>query len=366
MSDSDNNFEIYVSSYEKQSPEDLSSEEFKLSYHSPSPLQLNNSNVSSINLYLDKESIESVESVESNDSNSNTKKNNICLGKFVKNLSNVILYYTTIDKILKSHGSKLQELIKKIKKSGEFSRNKLDQSFRNSYMAIIYNLRKDYLKFIESGLIKIDDGWIDGTEHRIKINKVVVNIIPFLPIYYLTEANQNKETLYFKKSPKSTSYRSNKIILFKDVKPGRTLYPVWLYKVKNQLDSNYSTMLKQIKDNHNGYELYTNLLDYRATLNKSMVVGNRNTVDALGKYKFLYNTSKSYLYDPKNSKILISPRKQGVIDGYYSFAESIDTYKSAKEGIRAIQNTLIIIEKMRHSLGLYVGELVDKKKLILK
>lgn len=291
----------------------------------------------------------------------------VCSGKFIENLSNVILYYNTIDMILKACGTKMHDLIKCIKDIG-----KIEKDHKTTYMQILYNLRKEYLKLIESKLINIDENWINGTEHTIKFadsfgnNKITINIIPFLPIYYLVESDKDQNVIFFKKSPKNTSYNSNKKISFEQTKTNHTLYPVWFYKVKDKIDSNYSELLKDIKTSHSGYELYTSLLDYRATLNKRMILENKSTIDALGKYKFKYDTTKSYLNDPKNKKMLISTKKQGIADGYYSLTESLDIYKGEIEATLAIRNSILVVEKLRFALGSYIEDLISKKKLILK
>lgn len=283
-----------------------------------------------------------------------------CIGKIVIEINQIAKSYNIVKSILGHYCLELKELLNDTNK---------DEDIQENYHAIVKNMRTQINKFIDSDPKTNNNiNCLSPNEQTLmfetsRSNKSVqITLIPFVTMKYLIEINKQKEFLFYKYSPEKVKYAINEKVTFNNIPDESLLYPVWFFYVDNKLDQDYSIMLEALGSD----KTYTDLLNERTLFKSEMIMNNRKTLDALGKYKFSYKTDENELYlsDPEKPEQTISAKRQGVENGYYSFEDSVDQYNTREQINLAIGNTIMVIEKLIYTLGLFIDEIIQIRDTI--
>jgi len=189
-----------------------------------------------------------------------------------------------------------------------------------------------------------------------KCREVKIIIPCFTPLYFLQKTDTCRELLYYGIDPNIVPYNVaiQSVVKYNDIIDG--VYPVWYFKENKLITTNYTQIAETIGD----LDLtYFDLFDKRALIYDDFDTDCKKSVKAYGKYKFCYKKDESdlLLFDPSNPTEHISQKLQGVIDGIYSFASSIDIYETSTEASLAIKNTILVLQQLIIYLNMFLGEL---------
>ena len=285
-------------------------------------------------------------------------KINTCLGKILADLNCILHCYNCVKKTIGHTIEILNNLETEIE---NMLSETISNEIRDSYFCSIKDLRDQInnqtIKKTVCGQICIPQ-----EEETLIFNcggkDICFKLPPFLSMHFLQSTDINDEYLFFKESPESVPYEQNIKLTINQIPNGSILYPVWYYMLDNKISTNYTYLISIL----NNEITYSELLDYRLLLKDDIKMKCKKSVEACGKYKFHFmKDCKICLPNPKNINETLSPKKQGVIDGLYSFAESIDCYTNKPEALVAIDNTKIVLKKLEDLLCILVNNMIDLK-----
>lgn len=191
---------------------------------------------------------------------------------------------------------------------------------------------------------------------KIKCKDMNITIPCFVPLFFLQKADTCGELLYYGVDPNIVPYNIaiQSVIGYKDIIDG--VYPVWYFKEQSLITTN-DTQIAEVSGDPD--LTYFELFDKRAMVYEEYYNDGKKSVKAYGKYKFCYKKNESFLelFDPSNPSEHISPNLQGIINGIYSFASSIDMYDTSAEASLAIQNTISVLQQLIIYINMFIKEL---------
>ena len=275
----------------------------------------------------------------------NTK---ICLGKVLLEVSNMINSYSCVKKTINNAILQLNEVLTEL--SVYQPTDPISEVINDEYFNIIKDMRHKINGILHKKIIPDEE---ETLIFKCKCDTYCFHVYPFLAMHFLQETNCSHQLLYFRYDPSTTLYSNNSKVTIDAIPDGSTLYPVWYYLYNNQISQNYTYMIGLI-----GSITYSELLDYRVLLKDDICMQNRKSVEANGKYKFTYmkDTCVITLPDPNDPLNNISEKQQGVIDGFFSFTDSLDSYTTIEEGTIATNNTLVVLNKLYDLLCMFIKE----------
>jgi hypothetical protein len=279
---------------------------------------------------------------------------NICLGKALLEFNNIINSYICIKLIVDKNITKLNSITNDLLLL--LPTDPIPDEISDKYFNIVNDMRHRIENILNKKLIPNEDktimyhcGKCDNTS-----NSIEFSVSMFAAMHFLQETNCNNKYLYFLNDPSTQTYELNQKVTIEHIPDNSMLYPVWYYIYNNTLSQNYTYMM-----NLTGSTTFNELSDYRTLLKDKICMRLRKSTEAFGKYKFTYDKDgfgPIILPDPNNPSEFLSPKDQGIIDGVYSFAESIDTYTTVEPGLIAVTNTLIVLNKLSEILGQFIEE----------
>lgn len=291
---------------------------------------------------------------------SNSTEFKICLGKILLKINTIIEDYMCIRSIIDKAIIKITGIENRLNNLNSSNpNNPITDDLMNDYFIIVKKLKCKIDDILNKRNIPCDEE-ILGVDCNCNCNNIIdFKLYPFLSMYFLQETSCDHEYLFFVTDPSTISYDRNTKTIIEDICEGSILYPVWYYVFNNKISQNYTFMIDLI-----GSITYTELLDYRVLLKDGISMHNKKSMEAIGKYKFSYmkHDITIILPDPFNPSFNISPKQQGVIDGLYSFAESLDIYVTVAQGIVAVSNTLVVLNKLSSTLLDFARNIDDTKE----
>lgn len=280
----------------------------------------------------------------------------ICLGEILDKVCQIENCYCLLKVVINKHIEKLEEL------KGEFEGYEPDEylpeKFNDAYFSIVYHLRKE----INGVLVrKLDEEMhcIPPYDQAFVLNfgheKICFVVPSFLAMKHLQKTDKCNELLFYKHDPTKTVYAENSKLSIDKVS-GEYVYPCWYYIHEDKVTTNYT----YISDHVYGDCDYFTMDKYRLLLHDDLEESCRKSVEAYGKYKFRFNREESDKkiddYDPKD---------QGVENGLYSFAESLDRCHDIECGKETVCNTIFILECLAEFICDYLEEIEEIKEKIV-
>jgi len=280
----------------------------------------------------------------------------ICSGKMLYTIHHIFECYCLIQSIFSEYNRKINELLLILD----------DPDLNNIYINLLKCLRCEIEKVINDDCKKKKQLCIVNKEIIIVVECNTKNfgfkLAPFIPLNFLQRIDKNCKLLYFENDPNITPYNNNPKVIYEKLTNKTILYPVWYFVYDNKISSDYDYIISLIGESLT----YNDILENRLLLKDEIKMDSRKTINALGKYKFIYCVDKCELIlkDPFNPSEDISPYIQGVIDGLYSFEDDLSKYITEEELSIVINNTIKVINKLIECLNKFNGELCDFKKRI--
>lgn len=286
-----------------------------------------------------------------------------CLGKAITDLNNIIHCFECIKKSIEHSISILAELEDKL--SALSPTGPLSDDDKDTYYCAVKDLRYKINKILSKKTLH-NHYCIPREKQNLVFESCgkdyVVEIYPVLAMHFLQETNCEHEFLYFEKSPDTCPYEQNTKVTFDFLDENSVLYPVWYYIFDNKMSPNYTLIGDLISSNIT----YCELLDYRLCLKDDICLQSRKSVEANGKYRFEFMKEDCDLVlpNPQNPTEDISQKKQGIIDGFYTFTDAIDTYNTNQNGLIGTQNTSTVLNKLREKIHAHICDIYKFKQQV--
>ena len=281
--------------------------------------------------------------------------NKICSGEAINRLVCIKSLYKKINCIIKKSIQELYDLINEINNTIDISSTQ-----KHKYLKILKKLRRSICQYecnCEKDCEKNNHLLTQSQclEFLLPNNEKLKVIIPGFICYNFLQMTDNKNNiLFYKNNPNEIDYsEARKNLVKQDF--GNNLIPVWFFKHDNLVTANYSFIIDKIREKIT----YDELLFKRVLLNKCFKDNNKKTIPAYCKYKFNYKCgeSKLILKDPENPSIDILPQKQGVINGIYSFEDSLFNYFNKEIVINTINNTIKVLSQLNDFINQFIKQI---------
>lgn len=273
-----------------------------------------------------------------------------CVGNMLKDIHTMIKCYNDLESIFYYFNECLADVL------DELCNYNIDDPIPDDIKDKYYNIIKD----LRNKVNKASSKRLDGCNHCIsdknlllsfcfKCDEVDFRIPAFLSMQYLQQTDDEQNLLFFSKDPNIVPYNENPKVIFDNIPGSVDIYPVWYFMYQNKIITNYSYINDMTENNLT----YDDLLKYRLLLSDKVKTNDKMGVEASGKYKFKY-CAKEYevkLPDPSHPSTKIDPKEQGVVNGLFSFADTIDNYLTVSEGKIAIKNSEEVIARLGNAVG---------------
>lgn len=283
-----------------------------------------------------------------------------CLGRAITDLNCMIMSYGCLKKAFDMAVKRLYKLKEGLPVE---SSEPISEETEDRYLYIVKKLREN-VECQLSKTVDCDTYCIPKDEKVLMFQcgkkKIGLKVPPLYAMHFLQSTNGCDKYLYFEKDPETVDYSQNCKVTYNNVDENCTLFPVWFYKYESKVSNNYTFMIDTVSEVTN----FDELLDFRVLLKGPIEMECKKSVDAWGKYKLVYKCCdvELELPNPSNPSESVSPKKQGIINGLYSFAECLDVYTTETEAYIVICNTIQVLNKLSECLCKIIKSLEKLKQ----
>jgi len=279
----------------------------------------------------------------------------ICIGKAVSLLCKIKILYNRIHCLIQKAVTELNDLATRIAADTSIG---ISKEFNKEYTQILKNLRCNFEHLFNDSKCEVEcecdlclTKKCSVLSFKVDCRKILVNLPKFLAYFYLQRTSKCHEYLYYNVDPDVNEYNNakKKTTTLKEITIDN-VYPVWYFKHNNSITTNYTYIAEKVGG--------TPLLTYSGVLYKRLLLkdcyadDDKQSVIALGKYKFSYKQDDSGLIFPG-----ILPEEQGVTKGIYSFAGSLDHEESRIAALTTLTNTVLVLQQLIQYIELFINDL---------